>query len=164
VVTLGIIVTVVAVLAVLGAVLAARPAPAVSLALVAGLAGGSIAYVVARGNGTHGVPASVARGFSAGVALGGLIGLVVSRRRKAGTWHMRRDAVWLLVVTPFAAAALLLAIFDACPLYVTEGAGLCFYDVDLMGGWAAEAAFLFVLDMVILATLLWLSPGPRRAA
>ncbi len=75
---------------------------------------------------------------------------------------MRRDALWLVVLTPFAAAALLQAILDACPLYVTRGSGLCYYDFDLLGGWAAGVAFLFVADMLILAGLLWLSPGPRR--
>ena len=61
----------------------------------------------------------------------------------------------------FAAAALLLAIQRACPLYVTRGAGLCHYSADLMGGWAAGVTFLFGVDMVILAALLFLSPGSR---
>jgi hypothetical protein len=65
----------------------------------------------------------------------------------------RRDAV--------AAAALLLAVQRACPLYVTRGAGLCYYGADLMGGWAAGVTFLFGVDMVILAALLCLSPGSR---
>jgi hypothetical protein len=77
---------------------------------------------------------------------------------------MRRDALWLLAATPFAAAALLLAIQRACPLYVTRGAGLCYYDADLMGGWAAGVTFLFGVDMLMLAALLCLSPGSRDRA
>ncbi len=162
--TLRVITEVLVVLAVLGALIAVRPAPAVTIAISAGLvaAAGTYAYVI--GDGPHGVPAAVAEGFSVGIVAGGVVGLVVTRRREPGTWPMRRDAVWLLALTPFAAAALLLAVQKACPLYVTRGAGLCFYDFDLLGGWAAGVAFLFVIDMLLLVGVLWLSPGRRRAA
>jgi hypothetical protein len=162
--TLRIVVQVLVVLVVLGALVAWRPAPAVTVALASGLAGGLAAYVLARADGPRGVPAVVAEGVSVGVAVGGLLGLALTRRRMRGAWPMRRDALWLLAATPFAAAALLLAIQDACPLYVTRGAGLCYYDVDLMGGWAAGVAFLFVVDIGILAALLWLAPGSATAA
>jgi hypothetical protein len=157
--TLEIIAGIVVVVAIVGAVLAARGAPAVSIALVGGLLGAVIADV--RTSGPHGVPASVALGASAGIVLGGLLGLVVSRRRASATWPMRRDALWLLAFTPIAAGTLLLAILNACPLYVTQDAGMCFYDVDVLGGWAAGVVFLFCVDMVMLVALLWLSPGPR---
>ena len=160
--TLRIIVQVLVVLVVLGALVAWRPAPAVTVALVVGLAGGVVVYALARADGPRGVPAAVAEGFSVGVVLGALLGLALTRRRPRGTWPMRRDALWVLAATPLAAAALLLAIQEACPLYVTRGAGLCYYDIDLMGGWAAGVAFLFVVDIGILAALLWLAPGSRE--
>ncbi|MEO8476768.1 MAG: hypothetical protein ABI572_06915 [Actinomycetota bacterium] len=160
--TLRIIVQVLAVLVVLGALVAWRSAPAVTVALVVGLAAAVVTYVVVRADGPRGVPAAAAEGFSVGIVVGGLLGLALTRRRARGTWPMRRDALWLLVATPFAAAALLLSVQEACPLYVTRGAGLCYYDVDLMGGWAAGVAFLFVVDMGILAGLLWLAPGPSE--
>jgi hypothetical protein len=162
--TLRIITEVFAALAVLGALIAVRPAPAVTIAIAAGLAAGAATYAFVIGGGPHGVPAAVSEGFSVGIVVGSVVGLVVTRRREPGTWPMRRDAVWLLALTPFAAAALLLAVQEACPLYVTRGAGLCFYDFDLLGGWAAGVAFLFVIDMLLLVGVLWLSPGRRRAA
>ncbi len=154
--TLRVIATVLLVVVAMGTIAAWRPAPAVSSALIAGLVSAIVAYGFVRPDGPRGVPADVAMGFSVGIVVGGGLGLVVGRRRESGERPMRRDALWLLVATPFAAAALLQAIQDACPLYVTRGSGLCYYDFDLMGGWAAGVVFLFVVDMLIVSALLWL--------
>ncbi|MGE5227071.1 MAG: hypothetical protein ACM3OO_09385 [Planctomycetaceae bacterium] len=162
--TLRIVATVLVTMVALGAVAAWRPAPAVTVALIAAVAAGIASYVVARADGPRGVPAHVAEAFSVGLVIGGLLGLVATRRRRPGEWPMRRDALWLLAATPFAASAFLLAIQSACPLYVTKGSGLCFYDVDVLGGWASEVTLLFVVDAVIVAGILWLAPGPRRRA
>jgi hypothetical protein len=161
-VTLRIIATVLLIVIALGALFAWRPAPSVTIALVLAVAAGVGSYVVARADGPRGVPAHVAEAFSVGLVVGGLVGLVATRRRRAGEWPMRRDALWLLAAMPFAAAAFLLAIQSACPLYVTQGSGLCFYDIDVLGGWASEVTFLFVVDAMIVAGLLWVAPGPRR--
>lgn len=161
-VSLRIVASVLVIVITLGALVAWRPAPALTLALVVGLTAGIVAFFVGRANGPRGVPALVSEVTSVGIVVGGSLGLLFGRRRHSGEWPMRRDALWLVVLTPFAAAALLQAILDACPLYVTRGSGFCYYDFDLLGGWAAGVVFLFVADMLILAGLLWLSPGPRR--
>jgi hypothetical protein len=162
-VTLRIIASVLVLVIAVGALTAWRPAPAVSTALVGGLAAGIAAYVVSRSNGPRGVPIDVAGAFSVGIVVGGIAGQALTRRRRpAHAWPMRRDAAWLLVVTPFAAATFLQAILTACPLYVTRDSGLCFYNVDVLGGWASAVTFLFVVDMLILAGFLMAAPGPRR--
>jgi hypothetical protein len=136
--TLRIIASVLAVLAVGGAMLAWRRAPAVTLALATGLASAVVAYAISRADGPRGVPAVVTEWFSLGLAAGGLVGLAVTRRRTPGTWPMRRAAADVLIVTPFA--------------------------FDLLGGWITGVVGLIALDLVAIAVLLWFAPGSRHRA
>ena len=161
--TLRLIGSVLLILCAFGAFVAWRSAPAVSVALVAAVVAGAVSYRLAWADGPRGVPKAVADAFSVGLVVGGVIGKVFTRRRRPGSWEWPaiRTALWLLAATPFLAVVLLLAIQGACPLYVTHGSGMCFYDVDVMGGWSSQVTFLFVLDMLIVVCLLWFAPGPK---
>jgi hypothetical protein len=53
--------------------------------------------------------------------------------------------------------AALISIQHACPLYVTKGAGACYYEHDVLGGWSAAAAILIALDTALIGVLLMIS-------
>jgi len=155
-----IVVLMLAVMLVGGAVAASR-VPAVSIALFAGIAGGFIGYAVSIEHGRRGVPADVAMWASCALLVGGVLGLFVAPAR--GSRRSLRRAAWIVLgAAPAAAAVLLLLLRDACPLYVTQGSGFCYYDVDVLGGWSSGVAALFVIDLIVIATLLLLSA--RRVA
>ena len=141
---------------VVGALLLRRLAPAVSIGLVGAVVVGTIAFFVSAAQGPRGVPHDVGVWGSIGLWAGGTVGLVVARPRPAATplWHA---GVTCLVLAPFGAALLFLSASQACPEYVTRGAGYCFYDFDMLGGWASGLSILFVLDVIVVATLLFIS-------
>ena len=56
-----------------------------------------------------------------------------------------------------AAASLAVVLIQACPLYVTDHAGFCFQEIDVLGGWISQVVAFFVLDAAILAVLLLVS-------
>jgi hypothetical protein len=143
------------------ALLAWRAAPAVTVALLSGLVGAVAAYQVVAADGPEGVPAEVAWWFSVGLVAGAIYGAVATRRRGRGTWPVRGWAVAVLLLAPLACAALTFALQDACPLYVQGG--ICdFGGTDVLGGWIAGVVFVFAIDLLVIAMLLWLAPGPSR--
>jgi hypothetical protein len=145
---------------VLIAVLTWSPAPAVSISVGIGLLSGSITFVISGSDGPHGVPLDVAIGFSLGATLGALVGFIVTRRRRRGTWPMRRAALWLLVASPLLVTMLLLTALDACPLYDERTrAGYCHNSVDVLGDWISGVTVLFAFDLLVWIVLLWIAPG-----
>jgi hypothetical protein len=62
----------------------------------------------------------------------------------------------VILVAPFAAAALTLLLQVACPLYVSgKSSGFCNYQrVDLLGGWVSGVIVAFVADAIFVAGLL----------
>jgi len=151
----SIVVLLLAVMLVGGAVAASR-APAVTFALFAGVTWGFIGYAVSIDHGRRGVPADVATWASCALLVGGVLGLVVAPARGSRR-SLRRAAGIVLAVAPVAVAVLLLLLRDACPLYVTRGSGFCYYDFDVLGGWTTGVAALFVVDLIVIATVLLLS-------
>jgi hypothetical protein len=133
-------------------------APAASVALVGLIAGGVAGFVVEAVDGPAGVPAAVAVWASAGLGIGGLIGLFVARGRGSAR-SARRAALWTVAVAPFAAAALTFALQAACPLYVSgKESSYCNYrQVDVLGAWVAGVVFLFLVCAAWLAAVLGIS-------
>jgi hypothetical protein len=60
-------------------------------------------------------------------------------------------------VSSRSAACLAAALAQACPLYVTDHAGFCFHEIDVLGGWISEVVVLFILDAAALMVLLLVS-------
>jgi hypothetical protein len=139
-----------------GALLLVRHAPAVGVALAVAAVAGVVAFFVSAAHDRHGVPQDVGVWASLGLWAGGAIGLVGTRGRPPSR-PLRHAAVTSLVLAPFGAALLLLAVQQACPLYVMRGAGYCYYDVDLMGAWAGGVTMLFLMDMAAIVALLLIS-------
>jgi hypothetical protein len=137
----------------IGAVLLRRRAPAVSTALSGAAVAGTVAFFASSAHHGHGVPHHVGLWASIGLWVGWVFGLFVMRRRPPSR-PLWRVALTCLALAPFGAALLLLSVQRACPLYVTRGAGYCFYGDDVLGGWAAGVTFLFILDMVAIAAML----------
>jgi hypothetical protein len=137
----------------IGALLLRRRAPAVTIALVGAAVAGTVAFFVSAAHDRHGAPQDVGVWASVGLWVGWVFGLFVMRRRPPSR-PLWRVALTCLVLAPFGAALLLLSVQQACPLYVTRGAGYCFYDADVLGGWAAGVTFLFIVDMVAIAAML----------
>jgi hypothetical protein len=138
-----------------GALLLVSRAPAVSLALVGGVTGGLCGFYFSSRHDPKGVPADVALWATCGLVALGFIGLLVTPRGSAS--FLRRAAVEVLLMTPFAAACLVAVLVQACPLYVTDHAGFCFHEIDVLGGWISEVVVLFILDAAALAVLLLVS-------
>ena len=146
-----------------GALVFARRAPAAALAL-AGFTFAAIGGVyAAAADGPRNVPAETMITASAGMGVAGLVGLLLTRGRPPAR-SLRRAAVGVLLASPFAAAFLSFSLLSACPLYVTRGAGYCFYDFDLLGGWVTGVVGLFGIDMVFLAAVLLVSARQARTA
>jgi hypothetical protein len=138
-----------------------RHAPAVSVALVSGIAAGTIGFFVASAGGPRGVPMDVVTWATLGTLGGGMVGLVATRPRPPSSL-MWRSAVGCLLIAPFAAALLLLAVQRACPLYVMR-AGYCGYgDQDLAGGWSAGIVILLLFDLSVVVGLLLVSGWQAR--
>jgi hypothetical protein len=143
-----------------GALLLVARAPAVSLALIGGMAGGLCGFYFGSHHGPKGVPADVAVGATCGLVALGLIGLLVTPRGPARL--LRRAAVGVVLTAPLAAASLAVALLYACPLYVTDHAGFCFHEFDVLGGWISGVVVLFVLDAAALTVLLLVSAKEVR--
>jgi hypothetical protein len=141
---------------VVGAALLVRHAPAVSIGLIGALGAGVVAFFVAAADGRHGVLAVVASTASAGLVVGGTIGAVVTRGQPPSS-TLWRSAVACAVLALFGAALTFFALQQACPLYVTRGAGFCFYDFDMLGAWASGVTFLFIVDVLVVVALLLIS-------
>jgi hypothetical protein len=156
---LGIAIVVVAA-SLAGALLLVSRAPAVSLALVGAVAGGLCGLYFSSSHGPKGVPADVAVWATCGLVALGLIGLLVTPRGPAR--FLRRAAVGVVLTAPLAAASLAAALLYACPLYVTDHAGFCFHEFDVLGGWVSGVVVLFVLDAAALTVLLLVSAKEVR--
>jgi hypothetical protein len=133
-----------------------RHAPAVSVALFGAVGAGIYGFFISAAHGPKGVPAETVGWATMGLVAGGLIGLVVTRGKPPSSflWH---TAVGCLIGLPFGALLLFLLIDEACPLYVTRGAGYCFYDFDMLGAWATEVTFFLSLDVLVVIALLLVS-------
>jgi hypothetical protein len=138
-----------------GATLLVSRAPAGSLALVGGVVGGLCGFYYSSRHDPKGVPADVAVWATCGLVALGLIGLLVTPRGPAQS--LRRAAAGVLLIAPMAAASLAVVLVLACPLYVTDHAGFCFHEIDVLGGWISQVVVLFILDAVALAVLLLVS-------
>ena len=136
----------------------ASHAPAASVALLGLIAGGVAGYVVEAADGPRGVPLTVAAWASAGLGVGGLIGMFAARGRPPAR-SARRAAIGTLAAAPFAGAALTFALQEACPLYVMgKKSSYCNYEgVDVLGGWVSGVVFLFMAGTVWLAITLYVS-------
>jgi hypothetical protein len=143
------------------ALLLRRCAPAVSIALSGAVVAGTVAFFVSAAHDRHGVPQDVAVWASFGLCAAGAMGLVFTRGRPPSSF-LWRTTLACLAVAPFGAALLFLSVTRACPLYVTRGAGYCFYDFDMLGAWASGVTFLFVGDMIAVTALLLVSGVQAR--
>jgi len=144
-----------------GAVVSRRRAPAVTLGLIGALIAAVVGFAVAGSDGPHGVPQEVGIWASLGLAVFGLLGLIALPGRPPARPQWRATVTTALIA-PFAAATLRFAVGAACPLYVTKGAGYCFYDVDLLGGWAAAVTVMLAGDLLGIAFLLGVSAWHAR--
>jgi hypothetical protein len=141
--------------AVLG-VISWRYAPAVTVACCAGLAIGGLALYVVLHHPQPDAPTTVALAASAGIGLGGLIGLLATPRGDARS--LRRAGVASLTIAPCVGAALAVSLEAACPMYVVGAkAGLCRYGIDVLGGWLGPTAALAVVDVVVIGLLFLVS-------
>jgi hypothetical protein len=63
----------------------------------------------------------------------------------------------VLLVAPFAAAALTFLLQGACPLYISgKGSGFCNYQgADVLGGWVSGVIVAFLVDAVFVAVSLF---------
>jgi hypothetical protein len=138
-----------------GAKLLLLRAPAVSLALLGGVAGGLCGFYFSSRHDPKGVPADVAVWATCGLVALGLIGLLVTPRGPARL--LRRVAAAVVLIAPLATASLAVVLVEACPLYVTDHAGFCFHEIDVLGGWISQVVVLFILDVATLAILLFVS-------
>jgi hypothetical protein len=143
-----------------------RRAPAVTLALNASVLGALLAFAVINAGTARGVPFGCAMGATLGLVIGGLLGLLIAPGRSPRRF-LRRAAVVVLIVAPFAGAALTLLLQRACPLYMAgRRSGYCNYgDTDVLGGWVTGVVALFIIDAVVVAGLLLVSAldvGHRR--
>jgi hypothetical protein len=138
-----------------GAMLLLCRAPAVSLALVGGVAGGLCGFYFSSRHDPKGVPADVAVWATCGLVALGLIGLLATPRGPAR--FLRRAAAVAILIAPLAAASLAAVLLRACPLYVTDHAGFCFHEIDVLGGWISQVVVLFMLDAAAIAVLLLVS-------
>ena len=133
-----------------------RRAPAVSVALFGAVGAGIYGFFISAADGPKGVPAETVGWATMGLVAGGMIGLVVTRGKPPSSflWHA---VVGCLIALPFGALLFFLLIDQACPLYVTRGAGYCFYDFDMLGAWASEVTIFLSLDVLIVVALLLVS-------
>ncbi len=90
---------------------------------------------------------------SLGLVAAGTVGSLTMTGKPPASFLLHA-AVGCSIALPFGALLLVLLIQQACPLYVMRGAGYCFYDVDVLGAWAAEVAFIFCADVLLVLVLL----------
>jgi len=133
-----------------------RRAPAVSVSLMGSIVGAIAGFLIGNSDGPAEVPAYTAVGASVGLFVLGVLALPMTPSR--GPSRSLRHAAWLvLLVAPFAAAALTFLLQGACPLYISgEGSGFCNYQgVDVLGGWVSGVIFAFLVDAVFVAVSLF---------
>ena len=126
-----------------------------SLALFGAVAGGVVGYIVDVEPALRGLPAHVMLWASGGLVLFGTVGLLF--RGGGPAEAIRVAAIWVLLVGIIAAGAIAWLLLQACPLYITRGAGVCYYKNDVLGGWISEVVFYFAFDVIVVAGLLPLS-------
>jgi hypothetical protein len=139
------------------AVIFVRRAPAVSVSLMGSIVGAIAGFLVGNSDGPAEVPAYTAVGASVGLFVVGILALPTTSPR--GPSRALHHAGWLvLLVAPFAAAALTFLLQGACPLYISgKGSGFCNYQgVDVLGGWVSGVIVAFLVDAVFVAGLLFL--------
>lgn len=154
-----------AVICVSGAVVLLRRAPAVSMALFGTVLGAIAGFFGGNADGPAEVPAYTAVGASVGLFIGGVLGLVMTAARPPAK-ALRWLTVCVLLVAPFAAAALTALLQVACPLYVRgKHTGFCNYQSeDLLGGWVSGVIVAFLCDAVFLAIVCGISAVQARMA
>ncbi len=133
-----------------------RSAPAVSVSLMGSIVGAFAGFLVGNSDGPAEVPAYTAVGASVGLFVLGVLALPITPSR--GPSRSLRHAAWLvLLVAPFAAAALTFLLQGACPLYISgKGSGFCNYQrEDLLGGWVSGVIVAFLVDAVFVAVSLF---------
>ena len=133
-----------------------RRAPAVSVSLVGSVIGAIAGFLVGNADGPAEVPAYTAVGASVGLFVLAVLALPTMPSR--GPSRSLRHAAWLvLLVAPFAAAALTFLLQGACPLYISgKGSGFCnFQQGDLLGGWVSGVIVAFLVDAVFVSGLLF---------
>jgi hypothetical protein len=147
-----------AVICLCGAVMLFRRAPAASIALFGTVLGAIAGFLVGNADGPAEVPAYTAVGASVGLFVGGVGGLLTTTARPPAK-ALRWLAVSVLLLAPFAAAALTVLLQVACPLYVRgKHTGFCDYQSnDLLGGWVSGVIVAFLCDAVFLAIVCGLS-------
>ena len=147
-----------------GAWWARTQAPAVCVALVTGWTSGLIAFLIASAHGPRNVPLVVLMVASVGLTMSGLLYLMLQPRLESAA-SVRRAGLIVLAAAPVAGLAVLLSVQHACPLYVTQGAGYCYYVDDVLGGWSSAAAVIVSLNLLVVGGLLLLTERGRvRAA
>lgn len=139
-----------------GALWARKRAPAVTVALVTGVFTGVVTGWIASADSPHGVPLVVLVSASSATVTSGFVSLWLLPKGGRGM-SLRPAALGTLIAAPLVGLAALASIQHACPLYVTRGAGACYYADDVLGGWSAAAAVVITLDMVLIAVLLLVS-------
>jgi hypothetical protein len=133
-----------------------RAAPAASLALLGGIAGGPVGFLLGASNGPRYAPAAAAVGASVGLVALGILGLIITSSRSDGA-RRRRSAFCLVSGGLVSALLLAVLLLMACPLYVTH-AGYCSYGgVDVLGGWVSGVVVLYVFDLLALAGFILMS-------
>lgn len=138
------------------AVVFIRRAPAVSVSLVGSIVGAIAGFLVGNADGPAEVPAYTAVGASVGLFVLGVLALPATSPR--GPSRSLRHAAWLvLLVAPFAAAALTFLVQGACPLYISgKSSGFCnFQQEDLLGGWVSGVIVAFLVDAVFVGVSLF---------
>jgi len=148
---------------IVGAVAARRYAPAVSVGLAGLLVAGSLAFFISAADGRRGVIEHVVIYASAGLAMGGLLGLAFLRAR-GPVAPLRIAAIIVAASAPVTGLVALVSLQHACPLYVTRGSGYCYHTHDVLGGWTAGAAIALTLDLLVVAFLLAISARQSRLA
>jgi hypothetical protein len=155
------IAVVLAIACLVAAFLLIRHAPAVSMGLVGAVIVGSSCSSFPLLMGLVASPRTSASGRASACGSGELS----ASSPRAGGRRRRRFGMcpWRAWSSPpFGAALLVLAIQQACPLYVMRGSGYCFYEVDVLGAWASYVTFLFIVDVLVVVALLLISGKQAR--
>jgi hypothetical protein len=144
-------------------VLLVRRSPCAALALFGFVCAGIIGFNVSSAvQGRRDVPFDVAAYASIGLYVGGTFGLLWRGRGPASLLRALATAVLLLGLS--AAAILAIVLVYACPPYITERAGYCYHNNDLLGGWITLVVALFVIDVLVLSGLLAIDAWRVRRA
>lgn len=153
---LSTIAVVVGLACVVGALWARTRAPAVTIALGTGVVTGVVTVWIASVDSPRGVPLVALVSASGAMVTSGFISLWLLPKGGSGR-SLRAAALWTVVAAPLVGLGALVSIQHACPLYVTKGAGACYYQHDVLGGWSAAAAVVIALDTAFIAVLLMVS-------